>query len=103
MSLQVITANALLEGDVVYLSAEGNWSLNLHEAMVFSEPKAAQAALATAEARSDEVVSVYLAGVTLKDGVPSPKHFREAFRQSGPSNKFHGKQADLSEQSDVSL
>ena len=30
------------------------------------------------------------------DGRPEPTHFREAFRRRGPSNYFHGIQAELS-------
>ena len=41
-----------------------------------------------------EVVGAYLMPVSLTDGAPSPVHFREAFRTRGPSNRFHGKQAE---------
>ena len=97
MSEQVITANALVEGDVVYLAANGQWARSLAEAQVHSDAAAAEVKLAAASARSGEVVGVYLMDVSTDSGVPQPKHFREAFRQTGPSNKFHGKQADAQE------
>lgn len=100
---QVITANALIEGDVVYLSPTGAWALDLENAQIFTEEAAAQKALNAATARSGEVVGVYLIDVALENGRPQPTHFREAFRQTGPSNKFHGKQADRQEHSNVSL
>ncbi|WP_050525712.1 DUF2849 domain-containing protein [Pseudorhodobacter aquimaris] len=103
MTAQVITANALVEGDVVYLGGDECWVRQLRDARVFSDPEAAKAALGVAHARDHEVVGVYLADVRLERGVPQPTHFREAFRQTGPSNKFHGKQADYAEQRDVSL
>ena len=103
MKPQVITANALIEGDVVYLSPTGAWALDLVDARVFTDEDAAQKALEGATARSGEVVGVYLMDVALENGTPQPTHFREAFRQTGPSNKFHGKQADLKEQRNVSV
>ncbi|QCO57785.1 DUF2849 domain-containing protein (plasmid) [Pseudorhodobacter turbinis] len=96
MKPQIITANALVEGDVVYLAADNCWARRLQDAQVFDDPDVAQAALAAAHARDHEVVGVYLADVRLEGGLPQPTHFREAFRQTGPSNKFHGKQADVS-------
>ncbi len=97
MNPQVITANALVEGDVVYLSAKGAWARSLIEAQVYTDAALAQDRLAAASARSGEVVGVYLMDVATETGAPQPKHFREDFRQTGPSNKFHGKQADAQE------
>ncbi len=97
MTSQVITANALVEGDVVYLAHGGGWARSLSQAEVFADPASAESKLSAALARSGEVVGVYLMDVATDTGVPTPKHFREAFRQTGPSNKFHGKQADAQE------
>ena len=38
------------------------------------------------------VVGAYLAEVS-SDTAVTPRHYRESFRQKGPSNYFHGKQA----------
>lgn len=103
MSLLVLTANDLLEGDVVYLTKGEAWTRHLAQAYVFDDKEVAEDALTRASARSGEAVGVYLFEVTLKDGVPTPVHFREDFRRTGPSNKFHGKQAEQTEQSNVSL
>ena len=93
---QVITANDLLEGDVVYAAADGSWTRHLARAALHDDPQAAQAALAAAEARPDMVVGIYLAEMERgPDGRPRPVHFREAFRARGPSNHAHGKQEDL--------
>ena len=103
MSHQVITANALLEGDVVYLSASNHWVQRLADAEVFADVELANLALEMAQTRDSEVVGVYLMNVSLESGTPAPTHFREAFRLRGPSNRFHGKQADILENSHVSV
>jgi hypothetical protein len=92
-SAKVVTANALIAGDVVYLEASGGWTGWLSQAQVFTEAEAAEAALAQATAQADVVVGCYLADVRLTEHGPEPTHFREAFRRRGPSNYAHGKQA----------
>ncbi|MEW9918621.1 DUF2849 domain-containing protein [Marimonas sp. MJW-29] len=91
---KVITANALLEGDVVYLAPDG-WTRDLAQAEVLTDEADADLRLIEASAQSDRVVGVYLADVTVEDGVPHPTHFREDFRATGPSNYAHGKQEHL--------
>lgn len=90
---QVVTANALIEGDVVYLTAQGGFTRHLTEAQVFTDAAEAEAALAGAAARSLEVVGCYLAEVRQTAQGIEPDHFREDFRRRGPSNYAHGKQA----------
>ncbi|MGR3504148.1 DUF2849 domain-containing protein [Pseudaestuariivita sp.] len=87
---KVITANALLEGDVVYRDANGQWVRQLAEAEVLTDEADAELQLLEAQRGTGDVVGVYLADVT-PDGTPT--HFREEFRRTGPSNYFHGKQA----------
>ena len=69
---KVVTANALLEGDVIYQTATG-WTRKLEEAEVLTD-------------------EAYLADVDTSTDTPKPSHFREAFRAKGPSNYTHGKQ-----------
>jgi hypothetical protein len=89
---KVVTANALIEGDVIYLTADDRWSRHLSEAEVLTDEAHADLRLIDALARSDEAVGAYLADVRPGTGGPEPAHFREAFRGRGPSNYFHGKQ-----------
>ena len=89
---KVITANALIEGDVVYLTEDDRWCRALTEAEIIEDEAHAQIRLLDASARSDEVVGVYLADVIVEGGNLRAGHFREAFRATGPSNYFHGKQ-----------
>ncbi|SFE20865.1 DUF2849 domain-containing protein [Roseivivax sediminis] len=90
---KVVTANALLEGDVVYLSADGSWTRELSRAELLTDEADAQIRLIDAQARADEVVGAYLADMEEGETGPEPTHFREDFRRTGPSNYFHGKQA----------
>ncbi|SFR47665.1 DUF2849 domain-containing protein [Litoreibacter janthinus] len=92
---KVVTANALLEGDVVYLTADDAWSRDLSDAEIIEDEAHAELRLLDGASKVNTVVGVYLADIALKDGVPQPTHFREEFRTRGPSNYNHGKQADL--------
>ena len=57
----------------------------------------AAAALLAAQAQPDVEVAPYLVESGRdENGLPIPVHFREAFRRRGPSNYFHGIQAELS-------
>lgn len=93
---KVVTANHLLEGDVIYFTRQNLWSRSLHDAAVFHLEEQAEAGLALASKAVDEIAGAYLADVTVDDaGTIQPTHFREAFRMRGPSNYFHGKQAEV--------
>lgn len=87
----VITANALLEGDVVYLQGD-DWVRTLDAAEILTDEADAEIRLLEAAARVEEVVGVYLTPVDASDGSIKTTHFREAFRAKGPSNYAHGKQ-----------
>jgi hypothetical protein len=93
-SPKIVTANALLEGDVVYLTARDGWTRHLREAEILTDEADADLRLLQAQARTAEVVGAYLADIRPGDDGPEPAHFREAFRATGPSNRHHGKQAD---------
>jgi hypothetical protein len=90
---KIVTANALLEGDVIYLTADDRWSRNLAEAELIDDEAHAQLRLLDAD-RQKSVVGAYLAEATAGPKGPQPTHFREAFRAKGPSNYAHGKQED---------
>lgn len=91
---KVLTANRLIEGDVVYYAANGEW-VSAHENAMFIEDEAeANDLLAQANEQSYLLVGPYLADAVLERGKPVPTHFREAFRTRGPSNYDHGKQAE---------
>lgn len=89
---KVITANHLLEGDVVYLTADDRWTRHHAEAELLTDEAHATIRLLEAQRQVDTIVGAYLADA--KDGPkgPEPTHFREVFRTRGPSNYAHGKQ-----------
>ncbi len=91
---KVVTANALLEGDAVWLTEDDRWSRDIAEAELLDDEAVAEDRLLFAIAQSDLVVGAYLADASRTAGGPAPVHFREAFRTRGPSNYAHGKQAE---------
>lgn len=92
---KVVTANALLEGDAVWLTADDRWTRDIREAELIEDEAVADDRLIFAAAQVDTVVGVYLADVKITEDGPAPTHFREEFRTRGPSNYPHGKQAGV--------
>ena len=89
---KVVTANDLLEGDVVYLTEDDRWSRELVEAELITDEAHAQVRLLDASRQAHKIVGAYLADAVAGDNGPQPAHFREDFRRTGPSNYAHGKQ-----------
>ena len=92
---KVVTANALVEGDVIYLTADDRWTRLHHEAELIEDEAHAQLRLLHAMAQKAVAVGAYLADAKAGPNGPEPTHFREVFRTRGPSNYFLGKQAEL--------
>lgn len=90
----VITANDLRMGHCVWVSEDG-WTADPAQAQLFEDQAVAELSLLEALGQDDIVVGPYLVEAKRgPDGRPQPAHFREAFRRRGPSNYFHGKQAE---------
>jgi hypothetical protein len=92
---KVLTANRLLEGDVIYLGTNDDWVLHHSQAKLFTDEALANTALADAAKQVDFLVGAYLANAEMENGEPTPTHFREEFRTRGPSNYAHGKQENV--------
>ena len=93
--LQMLTANRLRDGDVLYRKGDG-WVLFLAEGEVYADKAAADAALAaaTAELGRNEFVAPYLFEVRELSGRIVPVKEREIIRAAGPTVHPHtGKQA----------
>ncbi|KQT52043.1 hypothetical protein ASG43_20335 [Aureimonas sp. Leaf454] len=94
----ILSANDLLEGDVVFLGAEG-WTRDPAKAMVADEPNAAAEleARAAVAVKANVVVDAYLVPVEiLPSGLAAARHFRELIRQRGPSvHPAYGKEAEF--------
>jgi hypothetical protein len=91
----ILTANDLVDGEVVFLTANG-WSPDHREALIAGNVEAAQIleAEGLAEMEANKVVDAYLVDVALGENGPQPRHFRERLRTLGPSVRADlGKQA----------
>jgi hypothetical protein len=91
---KVVTANALIEGDVVWLTEDDRWTRTMSEAELIEDEAHAEIRLLDAQRQADVVVGAYLADARAGEDGPEPTHFREAFRTRGPSNYAHGKQVE---------
>ena len=89
---QVISANALRDGRVVYLTGAGSWSAALASARLFTAEADLQAALARAAADQGRIVGP--AAVPVKrppgGGPPVPCRLRDRLRRDGPGHLAAG-------------
>ena len=91
---KVITANALLEGDVIWFTSKDGWTRDMAAAEILTDEAHATLRLLDAERQQNQVVGAYLADVNIDGDTPAPTHFREEFRLRGPSNyPSHGRAA----------
>lgn len=79
---QILNANDLPTGDVVYWTGSG-WSRDISTAIIVDE--AASTTIAKAEIAARRVVDVYLVDVKLTNKGPWPIKYREQVRAQGPS------------------
>jgi hypothetical protein len=87
MTTEIVTANRLNDGLVVYLDGAGGWSERIAEARVAQGGEDAAALLALAEEpeHAVRVVGPYLMEVALDGAVPRPTSNRERIRALGPT------------------
>jgi hypothetical protein len=92
---QVLTANRLSDGEVVYLAADGSWVDRITGAQIYTSPAEGEAALliGVEAERTQRVVHAYLFDVTPAD-TTKPVKMREIIRAAGPTvRRDLGKQA----------
>ena len=94
---QVMTANRLRDGEVVFLTRSGQWNERIDEAVLAQEPQA----LAALEMRAEEdvkatlVTGTYLFDAERIDGKIRATHIRERIRTVGPTVRLDlGKQSE---------
>ncbi len=93
---QIITANDLLTGEVVYLTKTDTWTCHLGKAMVIDRAELSDKRLEQISSTDTSIVGPYLAAVKLgRNHTPAPVHLREVFRATGPTNHFIGTQAHV--------
>lgn len=97
MTVQIVTANRLDDGAVVYLDGEGGWSGRIDDSRRALSPEDGEALMALADqAVADcQVVEPYLIDIADEQGAVRPLHYREAIRAKGPTVRLDlGKQAE---------
>ena len=90
----VVTANDLVDGDVVFLTSDLAWTRSFDAAVVAATETDAERLLAAAAGQTGRVVEPYL--VALEESAAGrlrPAHYRERIRLLGPTNR-----ADLGRQ-----
>jgi hypothetical protein len=93
MTEAVITANSLLEGDVVFW-AGGGWVEALADAERFDDASTLEATLQKAKRQVTTVIDAYAIDIVMEGGQPVPASYRERIRALGPTTHLdHGKQA----------
>lgn len=87
MKLEIISANRLSDGRVVYLTRDGDWSESIIDGRSARSEEESTALLAEAERAANEgiVVSPYLVSMTDDGGAFAPLRFRERIRLFGPT------------------
>lgn len=85
--MQIVTANRLLDGRVVYRDRAGLWGEAIAAAAVL-DAEAAKAAVeaAAADVAARLIVEPYAVDVVTGASVPVPKSMREKIRAAGPSS-----------------
>ncbi len=84
---QIVTANRLRDGLVVFLSADGAWSERISDAAGAMNEAGAQELMEMAKRSAIEcrVVEPYLVEVEIAADGCHPVHHRESIRVSGPT------------------
>ncbi|MDO8295863.1 MAG: DUF2849 domain-containing protein [Caulobacter sp.] len=93
--MKVLTANRLIDGEVVFWQA-GAWIERFADARFFADDDAAgPEAVETAKTQPTVIVDPYLIDVVEAPGGFAPVSYRERIRALGPTNEpTHGKQAE---------
>jgi len=81
---KIVSANDLFVGDVVYLDGDNNWTRRISEAAVALSVDEADVLIAESD-QPAKIVGPYLLDVTLDHDGIQPEHFRERFRETGPT------------------
>lgn len=87
MTHQIITANRLIDGAVIYFTANGAWSARIADSQVFDNTDTADQALLAAMAfvKTNEILDPYLIDISQDGFEIKPVRYREIIRAAGPS------------------
>ncbi|MDK9695718.1 MAG: DUF2849 domain-containing protein [Siculibacillus sp.] len=85
--MQIVTANRLVDGRVVFRTAAGHWSETLAAALLLDAADVSAAlAASAADVAARRIVAPYAVEVTLTSSGPVPKTVRERIRAGGPTS-----------------
>lgn len=86
-NLKIVTANRLRQGDVVYLTDTGKWSIHLNQSRATRDAAELATMLVEAEeaVAAREIVAPYEMEVVEVDGILQPLSTREIIRAAGPT------------------
>ena len=93
---EIITANRLIDGAVVFQESAGGWAEDFARAAIYADAEAVKAGMALAKQAelADLIVEPYAIIVEFRNGHYAPKALREAIRATGPTVRLDlGKQA----------
>lgn len=96
MKLDIVSANRLTDGRVVYLTRDDGWSESIIDGRTAATEEESTVLLADAEraVTAGIVVSPYLISMADDGGAFAPLHFRERIRLFGPKhNRAEGQPA----------
>ncbi len=88
---QVFTGQLLIEGDVVFMKADGGWSVDIQEACVATNADEVEQleSLANKGVAENVVIDIYpIVVVRDETDMIVPDHIRERLRTKGPSIAF---------------
>ncbi len=87
VALQMVTANRIGDGTVVYLTRVGGWSERIADGEVSRSDEERDDLMAVAQATAEipAVVEPYVIDVVEDGGVVRPVRYREAIRAQGPT------------------
>lgn len=94
--MQIITANRLIDGEVVWLGHNGEWVEHVEAAWVLNSSEDLEKAkeLSAQGEANQLVVGIYEIDAELKDGHLQPVRLKERIRAYGPTTRLDlGKQA----------
>ena len=97
MPAHIISANDLIEGDVVYLTAQKDWSGNILDAHVVEDKDQLEEfnQIGQEAIKNNQVIDAHAVPVTVEDNIIIPRHIKERIRAKGPSiHPQFGKQSE---------
>lgn len=85
--MQIITANRLIDGIVVYFTPQGTWEHDVSSALVCDDDDNQQSTLTRANigVENNQVIDPYLIQVSVENSVITPLRLGERIRANGPS------------------